>query len=101
MPGHGLGSGVTGRSELKATGTPARQPAQPLPCEAPPPAARAHRPALGASVDEPLDGAGPHHRAAEAGPNANACGRLEQLPGEELVDPHLEPAFARKPLVGA
>ena len=47
-----------------------------------------HHHALGSAVDEDLDRPGTHHPAAVAGADAGGYRRLQQLPGEELVDAH-------------
>jgi len=49
--------------------------------------------ALGSAVDEHLDGSGSYERAAEPCANTETRGHLQQLPGEELVDPDSQLAF--------
>src|SRR2546422_2770 len=103
MPSHGLGSDMTGRSELNATGTPALISG---PC-----AARFQRSwapngedgscANRAAITEALDGAGSQHRPPKSGAHAQARSRLQQLPRQKLVDTDLQPPLFGEPLVGA
>src|SRR5438309_95741 len=88
MPGQGLGSGITGRSELKATGTPARI--------SPRCGARSLRSLTGKKIVDATrpKRAGADQRAAKAGLHAKLGRRLEQLPREKFVDPDTEPAVA-------
>ncbi len=70
-------------------------------CRSPGSTARARGDPLGAAVDEDLDGAGPHQRAAETCANTQARGGLEQLPREKLVDPHTQPTGGGELLIRA
>src|SRR5258706_11502172 len=61
--------------------------------------AGANRDAFGSAVDEYLDRPGPHESAPEPRPNSNSRGRVQQLPGKELVDADSQPTVLRELLV--
>src|SRR5258708_9463990 len=56
---------------------------------------------LGSAVDEHLDRAGPHQRAAETRLDPKARRGFEQLPGEKLVPPHTHPPRGAKLVISA